>query len=460
MIIQDYLDAPNKKNLLQEIIIQAKLKNEKNPAILSREDEYLTKSQEESFAKPFQGCPIVIKDNILLQDTVSTFGSTMGQDYIAPYDATIVKKLKAAWFLTIGKSTMDEFAMGSSGENSSYAIPHNVVDTTRVAGGSSSGSAVAVASSQVPVSIGTDTGGSVRQPAAFNGIYGLKTSYGAISRYGVQAMASSFDQVGIFANSIDDIETVFDTISWVDERDATTRSFDFTTNITWLKWLRIGVPGQYFADGLDPLIKTKIQETLTRYERQGAILVDLDLPLIDAGVSVYYILVSAEVSTNLSRFDGLKFGLQDDTTNFANYHEYLGTMRDQGFGDEVKRRILLWAHVLSASEYEGLYVKASDIRAQVTKEFIDILETQVDVIMGPTTPVLPRKLWENQDDPISAYLADAYTVIANLTWLPALSVPVGMVESEGKKLPVWLQLMTRYGGERDLFVIAKMLKIW
>lgn len=457
MTIADYLNQPNKPQSLQEIIAQAKIKNTSNPAVLSRTDEYVSLRQEEQFWKSFAGCPIVIKDNILLQDTISTFWSIIWWSYRAPYSSTVARKLEDAGFLVVGKVAMDEFAMGTTGENTPFELPHNPYDESRVAGGSSSGSAVAVATDMVPVALGSDTGGSIRLPASFCGIIGLKPTYGAVSRYGVQAMASSFDQVGVFAKTIDDSQVVFDVIKWVDPLDATTQDYMFHKKITSLQWLRIGLPKQYFWEGLDPQVKQTIMNTIDKLVEQGAVVVELDIPLIDAGVSVYYTLVNAEVSTNMARFDGLKFWLQSDTNDATNHMEYLAKTRDEGFGSEVKRRILLGAHILSASEYEGLYMKAMNIRTQVTQQFKDHFAHDVDVIMWPTVPLLPWEIGAKVDDPVAMYLADAYTVIANLTGCPSISIPVGFWELDWKKLPIWLQIMGDHCSEYDLFEISKLI---
>ena len=451
MTLQEYLDHADKARALEHILSQAKKLNKNNPALLRFEDDYIATHASWAFKKSFAGAPIVIKDNILLRDTISSFGSKIAQDYRAPYSAHVVEQLEEAGFLVIAKATMDEFAMGWSGENSPFAYPHNVYDASRVSWGSSSGSAVAVASKQVAVALGTDTGWSVRQPAAFNGIYGLKPSYGALSRYGVQAMASSFDQVGIFAQNLEDMQQVFEVIAGYDERDASSKAYEFDHRLDTLQGLKIGIPQQYFAQGLDPLIDQSTRKALDRYAAQGAELVELDLPLIDAGVSVYYTLVSAEVATNLARFDGLRFGTQADTSAFAHHDEYLQSVRSS-FGPEVKRRILMGNYVLSALEYEWLYVKASSLRAHITQNMLETLK-RVDIIAWPTSPVLP---WHTgaKSDPVSAYLADAYTVIANLTGLPALSLPIGLVNNNGQELPVWLQLMGGLGSDKFLLDCA------
>lgn len=457
MTIADYLNQPNKSQSLQEIIAQAKEKNQSNPAVLSRTDEYVELRQEEQFWKAFAWCPIVVKDNILLEDTISTFWSLMGWEYRAPYSSTVARKLEEAGFLIVGKVAMDEFAMGTTGENTPFALPHNPYDENHVAGGSSSGSAVAVATNMVPVALWSDTGGSIRLPASFCGIIGLKSTYGAVSRYGVQAMASSFDQVGIFAKSIDDTQAVFDVIKGLDSLDATTQDYTFHKKVNSLQWLRIGLPKQYFWEGLDPQVKATILDTVDKLVAQWAVVVELDIPLINAWVSVYYTLVNAEVSTNMARFDGLKFGLQCDTNDASNHMEYLAKIRDEWFGSEVKRRILLGAHILSASEYEWLYMKAMNIRTQVTQQFKDHFAHDVDVIMWPTVPLLPWKIGAKVDDPVAMYLADAYTVIANLTGCPAISIPVWFGEENWKKLPIWLQIMGDHCSEYDLFEISKLI---
>lgn len=457
MTISDYLNQPNKLQSLSEIITQAKIKNQSNPAVLSRTDEYVELRQEEQFWKSFAGCPIMIKDNILLQDTVSTLGSLMWGEYRAPYSSTVARKLYEAGFLVIGKVAMDEFAMGTTGENTPFALPHNPYDETRVAWWTSSGSAVAVAENMVAVSLGSDTWGSVRCPASFCGIIWFKWTYGAVSRYGVQAMASSFDQVGVCAKTIDDTQAVFDVIKGVDPLDATTQDYTYHKKIKWIEWLRIGLPKQYFSEGLDPQVKETILATVDRLVAQWAVVVELDIPLIDAWLSAYYTLVNSEASTNMARFDGLKFWLQQDTNDSKSHMEYLASIRAQWFGAEVKRRILLGAHILSASEYEGLYVKAMNIRTLVTQQFKDHFAHDVDVIMWPTVPLLPRAIGAKVDDPVAMYLADAYTVIANLTGCPAISIPVWFGEEDWKKLPIWLQIMGDHCSEYDLFEVSKFI---
>lgn len=458
MTISDYLNSSDHTLRFSEILMKAKEKNSENPAILRRDEDYITACQNTPFTKQFKWCPIVIKDNILLEWTVSSFWSLMWWQYKAPYSATVVRRLEEAGFVTIGKATMDEFAMGTTGENSSFPIPHNPYDSSLVAWWSSSGSAVAVAEDMVPVSLGTDTWWSIRLPASFCGIVGLKPTYWSVSRYGVQAMASSFDQVGVFAKNIDDTETVFDIIKWQDPLDATTQDFHYHKKISSVQWLRIGLPKQYFAEGLDPQIKKVILDTIDTLVQQWATIVELDIPLIDAGVSVYYTLVNSEVSSNMARFDGLKFGLQSDTNDSSSHNDYLAHTRGEWFGNEVKRRILLGAHILSASEYEWLYVKAMNIRTLVTQQFKDHLTNDVDVIMWPTSPLLPRSLGSKTEDPVAMYLADAYTVIANITGMPALSVPVGFGEQGWKKLPIWLQMMWDHCSEYDLFTIGKIIE--
>lgn len=455
MTIADYTYSKNWSSLLEQDIEHSKTKNQENPAVLRREDSYRREKFDEQVKKEFSATPLLIKDNILLEWTISSFWSTIGENYLAPYSASVVKKLEEAWFLIVGKTAMDEFAMWSKGENSPFPIPYNSIDETRVAGGSSSGSAVAVANNFVPVALWTDTGGSVRTPAAYNGIIWLKPSYGAVSRYGVQAMASSFDQVWIFARTIQDARSVFRVIRGQDDRDTTTKEFDRTQRISSLSWLRIGIPKQFFASGLNPAIAKITQELISRYQEQWAEPIELDIPLLDAGIAVYYTLVNAEISANLARFDGLKYGQQADTHQAANHHDYISKLRDSGFGAEVKRRILLGAHILSASEYEWLYLKAMDIRTSITEQFIHYFDKEIDIILWPTTPDIAPKRGQNTSDPVKDYLADAYTVIANITGLPALSIPAWTIQEEDKNLPVWVQLIARHGWEEDLLWIAE-----
>jgi aspartyl-tRNA(Asn)/glutamyl-tRNA(Gln) amidotransferase subunit A len=458
MTIADYLHGWHDKNTFSQIVAQAKEKNLTNPAVLRRDDEYVLSCQEDQFLKPLHWLPMIIKDLILLEGTVSTFWSAIGIQYIAPYSATVVRKLEEAGAIIIGKSAMDEFAMGTTGENSPFLVPHTIYGKDRVAGWSSSGSAVAVALGMVPVALWTDTGWSIRLPASFCGIVWLKTTYGAVSRYGVQAYASSFEQVGVLSTTVADAETIFDVIKGVDPFDATTQDHHRDTTPRSLLWLRIGLPKQYFQAWLDAQIKASIFHIVDLLVAKWAIIVELDIPLIDSGVSVYYTLVPAEMSSNLARFDGLKFWLQANTYDSENHMKYLSSVRSQGFWDEATRRILLWAHILSASEYEGLYVKAMDIRTVVTKQFKDHFAQDVDVIFWPMAPTLPRKKWSKMEDPIAMYLADAYTVIANLTGMPAMSIPIWFGYDEDEKLPIWLQMMWDHWSEYVLLALGKEIE--
>ena len=457
MIISEYLAQWDYKKNISHIIDKAKEKNNSNPAILSRTDEYVELCKEKQINKEYKWCPIVIKDNILLENTVSTFWSIIWGNYKAPYSSTVARKLEDSGFLIIGKAAMDEFAMGTTGENTPFWLPHNPCDSITVAWGSSSWSAVAVAEDMVSVSLWSDTWWSIRLPASFCGIVWLKPTYWSVSRYWVQAMASSFDQVWVFAKTIQDTKIVFDIIKWVDPLDATTQNYTYEKKINSLAWLRIGLPKQYFSEWLNNQVKEVILNTINNLVSEWATIVELDIPLIDAWLSAYYTLVNSEVSSNMARFDGLKFWLQSDTNDSKTHFDYLSDIRWEWFGAEVKRRILLGAHILSASEYEWLYVKAMNIRTIVTQQFKDHFDKDVDVIMWPTVPLLPWTIGSKIDDPVATYLADAYTVIANLTGCPAISIPVWFWEENWKKLPIWLQIMWNHCSEYDLFSISEII---
>lgn len=458
MTINDYLQSSDHTTTFASILEQAKQINKANPSILRREDQHIESCQSNAFAKPLVWLPIVIKDNMLLEETISSCGSKMLEHYRAPYTATVVRRLEDAGAIVIGKATMDEFAQGTTGENSPFPIPHNPYGIDRVAGGSSSGSAVAVASGMVPVALWSDTGWSVRLPASFCNIVGIKPTYGALSRYGVQAMAASFNQVGLFSQTVADAKQVFDIMTGPDPLDATTSHQPFSRTKKTIQWLRIGLPKQYFWEWLNPQIKEAIMKIVDLLVIQGAVVVELDIPLITEGIAVYYTLVPAEVSTDMARFDGLKYGLQHDTTDALSHNDYLATIRAEGFGDEVMRRILLWAHILSASEYEWLYLQAMKMRTIVTQQFKDHFAHDVDIILWPVSPTLPWKLGAKNDDPLALYLMDMYTVIANITGLPAFSLPIWFGKEWDEQLPIWLQIMWDHWSEYELFDIAQQIE--
>ncbi len=391
------------------------------------------------------GIPVAIKDNISYQDHITSAASKMLADYTAPYDATVVTKLKDQGAILIGQCNMDEFAMGSSGENSAVKPTKNPHDVTRVPGGSSSGSVASVAAHMVPLAYGSDTGGSIRLPAAFCGVVGLKPTYGAVSRYGLMAMASSLDQIGPIGQTVDDVAIGFRTVRGVDAKDATSQT---GADLAALPKYRIGIPKQFIGDGLDSQIRQALDDAIAKLEADGHTIVrDIDLPMIDKSIAIYYLIVAAEVSSNFARYDGIRFGV----------HESVINSRTKGFGPEVKRRIMLGTFALSAGYADAYYKRAQAARQELKEEFAKVFES-VDVILGPTAPELAFKLGEKSDDPLKMYLSDVYTVLVNLAGVPALSVPVGWGEDDGSRLPIGLQLIGSHWSEDRLFDLGKQIE--
>jgi aspartyl-tRNA(Asn)/glutamyl-tRNA(Gln) amidotransferase subunit A len=398
-------------------------------------------------AGPLTGIPFAHKDIFCTRGVKTSCGSRMLDNFPAPYDATVTRKLLDAGAVMIGKTNMDEFAMGSSNETSFYGPVKNPWDEMRVPGGSSGGSAAAVAARLVPVSTGTDTGGSIRQPAALCGITGIKPTYGRVSRYGMIAFASSLDQGGSFACSAEDAAIMLGAMAGFDERDSTSvdrpvDDYQATLNAP-LQGLKIGLPKEYFGEGLDAAVGSAVQTALDEYRKLGAELVEISLPNTQLAVPAYYVVAPAECSSNLSRFDGVRFGYRAaDPKDLADLYT---RSRGEGFGAEVKRRILIGAYALSAGYYDAYYLKAQQIRRLIRDDFLKAFE-QVDVIMGPTAPSTAFKLGEKADDPVSMYLSDIYTIAANLAGLPAMSIPAGFVEG----LPVGLHVIGNYFAEGQL----------
>lgn len=391
------------------------------------------------------GIPIAVKDNILVEDYKSTAGSKILKNYIAPYDATVINKLKQAGAIILGKTNLDEFAMGSSTENSAYGAAKNPIDTNRVPGGSSGGSAVAVAANHSVVALGSDTGGSIRQPATFCGIVGFKPSYGMVSRYGLIAMASSLDQIGPLANNVEDAELVFKTIKGKDIFDSTT--IDSEKIKSREHNFRIGIPAEFFGKGIDEKLKEKTQKEIRKFIELGFELKEINLPYSEYALAVYYIIMPAEVGTNLARYDGIKYGFSAKNPNLL--ENYLKT-RVEGFGEETRRRIILGTYVLSAGYRDAYYNKAQKVRALIRKDFEQIFK-EVDFILTPTTPTPAFKIAEKKD-PLSMYLSDIYTVPANLAGLPAISLPCGKIEG----LPIGLQIIGPQFKDNLVFEIAQI----
>lgn len=401
-------------------------------------------------AGPLCGIPIAVKNNILIKGERVTAASKILEEYVAPYDATVIARLRAAGAIFVGATNLDEFAMGSSTENSAFGPTKNPIDRERVPGGSSGGSAAAVAMGSVPLALGTDTGGSIRQPASYCGLVGLKPTYGAVSRYGLIAMGSSLDQAGTLTNTVTDAEVVFNVIHGEDPLDATTYSEGTYPEVEVKKSYRIGIPRDFLREGLDPEVGDIFEQNVEKLRSLGHEVVDVELPYMKRGLAAYYIVMPAEVSSNLARYDGVRFGLHKEGADLM--EDYMKT-RAEGFGAEVKRRILLGTYVLSAGYYDAYYGKAERMRdlmrAELKKAFADI-----DLIITPTAPTPAFKMGE-KSDPLSMYLQDIFTVPANLTGVPALSVPGGVVTEKDSELPVGLQFIAPHAGEGRLFDIGK-----
>ena len=414
-----------------------------------------TKVADERIAKgerhPLLGIPLAIKDNILIKGRKVSASSKILENYVAPYDATVIKKLKEQGAIFLGRTNTDEFAMGGSTENSAYGVTKNPHDNSRVSGGSSGGSVCAVASGMALGALGSDTGGSVREPASFCGVVGLKPTYGGVSRSGLIAMGSSLDCIGEIGKTVEDAEIIFKAISGCDPLDSTTINDETYKEILPKEKYTIGVPWSLVkSEGINTEVKKNFEESIKKMEKLGHSIVDISLPSINLSLAVYYIIMPAEASTNLSRFDGVKYGLHIDGKNLL--EDYLLT-RGAGFGTETRRRILLGTYVLSAGYYDAYYGKAQIAREVLKKEFAEAFK-KIDFIATPTAPIPAWKIGE-KSDPLSTYLADIFTVPANIVGIPAISVPSGFIEVEGKNLPLGLQFMASHGGENILFDVSK-----
>ncbi|MFM2423757.1 MAG: hypothetical protein RLZZ70_144 [Candidatus Parcubacteria bacterium] len=399
---------------------------------------------------PLLGVPVAVKNNILVAGKKATAASKILANYIASYDATVIARLKAAGAIIIGATNMDEFAMGGSTENSAFGPTHNPIDMTRVPGGSSGGSAAAVAMGAVPVALGTDTGGSIRQPASYCGIVGFKPTYGAVSRFGLIAMGSSLDQAGPLTTTVADAALIHRTIAGRDMMDATTIDADTYPDVPTKPTYRIGVPRRFLQSGVDADVLERFAAQITALEALGHTIVDIDLPLFEKGLAAYYIVMPAEVSSNTARYDGMRYGHSAAGDDLLQVYE---KSRGESFGAEVKRRILLGTYVLSSGYYDAYYGKAEAVRSAMRKELSECFET-VDIIMTPTAPTPAFKIGE-QADPLSMYRQDIFTVPVNLTGVPALSVPMGTVEREGISLPVGVQYIAPHGGDERLFDLGQ-----
>jgi aspartyl-tRNA(Asn)/glutamyl-tRNA(Gln) amidotransferase subunit A len=411
------------------------------------------------------GVPIALKDALVTRGVTTTAGSRILEHYVPPYDATVVERLRAADALLPGKTNLDELAMGSSTEHSAFGASKNPWDTTLSPGGSSGGSAVAVAARMAPASLGSDTGGSIRQPAAFTGIVGLKPTYGRVSRYGLIAFASSLDQIGPFATSVRGAARVLSVIAGYDARDATSRDApldDYEAACgSPVRGLRVGVPEEYFAKGLSPEVEVSVRAAIQRLERDGVVVKPVSLPHTAHAVATYYVVATAEASSNLARLDGVRFGLRVEKAAAAGasgvadaIKAMYGATRDCGFGDEVKRRILLGTFVLSAGYYDAYYRKAEAVRALIRRDF-ERAFAEVDAIVSPTAPTTAFALGAHTNDPLAMYLSDVYTLPASLAGLPALSVPA---EPAASGLPVGFQITAPSFKETTLFALASAVE--
>ncbi|BDG09900.1 glutamyl-tRNA(Gln) amidotransferase subunit A [Anaeromyxobacter paludicola] len=405
---------------------------------------------------PLDGVPVALKDIFLTQGVPTTAGSRILEGYVPPYDATVVERLQAAGAVSLGKLNMDEFAMGSSNENSAYKPCHNPWDLARTPGGSSGGSAAAVAARQVFGTLGTDTGGSIREPAAFCGVVGVKPTYGRVSRFGVIAFASSLDQPGPFGKTVADAALLLGAVAGHDPRDATSSTRPVDDYLAGLEGgaagLRVGVPREWFQEGLEPGVERAVRGALAAYERLGAKLVEVSLPHAKYAVAAYYLIAPAEASSNLARYDGVRYGLRAKASALK---EMYAETREQGFGPEPKRRIMLGTYALSAGYYDAYYLRAQKVRTLIRRDF-DEAFARCDVVAGPVTPTAAFRLGEKVDDPLQMYLADIYTIPCNLAALPGLSLPCGLHEGQG--LPVGLQLVGRPFDEATLLRAARALE--
>ena len=397
------------------------------------------------------GIPIAHKDIFCVDGVKTTCASKMLSNFVAPYDANVVEKLKAEGMPILGKTNMDEFAMGSSSESSYYGATKNPWDLNAVPGGSSGGAAAVIAAGLAPMATGTDTGGSIRQPASYCGITGIKPTYGAVSRYGMIAYASSFDQGGPMTRSAEDSAWMLDAMAGFDERDSTSSELKFNSCSAELnnsiKGLKVGVPTEYFGEGLDAGVASVIKDAIGELEKQGAIIVEVTLPNTKLAVPAYYVLAPAEASSNLSRFDAVRYGYRCE--NPQDLEDLYTRSRSEGFGEEVKRRIMVGAYALSAGYYDAYYLKAQKLRRMVRDDFSKAFES-CDIIVGPVAPDVAFNIGEKSDDPISMYLADLYTIPVNLAGMPAMSVPAGFV----KNRPVGLHLIGNYHSEAKLLNVA------
>ncbi len=455
-LVQYYLANIEKKNKDLNIYLEVfddalEIAKQYDTELENKSSEEITKFLE---TKKLFGVPVAVKDNILIKGKIASASSKYLENYVASYDATVIIKLREAGAIFLGRVNMDEFAMGSSTENSAYGPTKNPLNEEYVPGGTSGGSAAAISASMALITLGSDTGGSIRQPAAYNGVIGLKPTYGSVSRHGLMAMASSFDVIGPFAKEVEDVQKVFEIIKGQDELDSTTH--DEMQPMTKNK-IKVGVPNEFiFTEGVSEEVKESIKDATEKLKAQGVEVVDISIPLLKEALALYYILVPAEVSSNMARYDGVRYGAAVSTNN--GIEDYLQT-RGQLLGPEVKRRIILGTYILSAGYHDAYYKKALILREKLTQDVKEKFK-DVDVILTPTTPDTAFKIGEKVTDPLTLYLADIFTVTANLVGMPAISLPYKTDKGEmgtENKMPLGLQFMANTDDENVLFSIAKML---
>ena len=407
--------------------------------ILEKAGEVQKKIQAGELTGPLAGVPVAIKDNMCTEGILTTCSSKILGNFVPTYSSEAVKKLEEAGVVLIGKTNMDEFAMGSTTETSAYGVTRNPYNTDHVPGGSSGGSCAAVAAEECSFALGSDTGGSIRQPSSFCGVTGIKPTYGTVSRYGLIAYGSSLDQIGPVAKDVTDCATILEAISSYDKKDSTSvqrKDLDFTSALVKdVKGMKIGIPKDYFGEGLDPQVKEAVLKAAKVLEEQGAIVEEFDLSLVEYAIPAYYVIASAEASSNLSRFDGVKYGYR--TKEYEGLHNMYKKTRSEGFGPEVKRRIMLGSFVLSSGYYDAYYLKALRTKALIKKAF-DEAFSKYDVILSPAAPTTAPKIGESLKDPIKMYLGDIYTISVNLAGLPGMTVPCG---KDDKGLPIGVQLI-------------------
>ena len=432
----------------------------------SRTGAYLSKDLESALAEaanadlslPLGGIPIAIKDNINVLGQPCTCGSRfLADNYKSPYDATVIRKLRAAGAIPFGRMNMDEFAMGSATENSALQTTRNPHDPERIPGGSSGGSAASVADHTAIAALGSDTGGSIRQPASHCGVVGLKPSYGRVSRYGLVAFASSLDQIGPLTRTVEDAALILQAIAGFDPADSTSLDVpvpDYLSKInTGVKGMKLGVPKEYFGEGIDAGVRKNVDSTIQKLAAQGAEIVDISLPHTEHAVATYYVIAPAEASSNLARFDGIRYGHR--AANPADILDLYKKSREEGFGPEVKRRIILGTYVLSSGYYDAYYGRAQKVRTLIRRDFENAFQ-QVDAILSPVAPTPARKLGAYADDPLHEYLSDIFTLSANLAGIPGISVPCGVTDFDGgHNLPTGLQILGPHLGEAKLLQIAR-----